>query len=219
MTDFRLLTNSGSLRFFFASKKTITVNTYNEDWTEVIESQTKTSAYDSTYYEEVASFYVKNVNNEIIVDNTSFKLRVDIDRPVGDKKGAIIYDEIEGKEINNLSELPVTIIHGFDYRPFDRNKRRFINEWGTHFQIIKSYDSSSLNFTKGVKTLTGGNTILNNSGIVYTQTSSGRGEGTQELRPDLEIIIQEPELNNEINRLFIEKNDYEQKYIYRHYRG
>ena len=218
MTDFRLLTNSGSLRFFFASKKTITVNTYNDNWTEVIETQTKTSAYDSTYYEEYATFYVKHVNNEIVIDNTTFKLRVDIDKPVGDKKGDIIYDNIEGKEISELKELPVTTMYGFDYRPFNRKKRRFINEWGTNFQIIYSSNNNS-NLTKGEKTLTGGNTILNHYVVIYTQTNSGRGEGAEALNPDLEILVQEPELDNEINRLFIEKNDYEQKYIFRHRYG
>ena len=216
MTDFRLLTNSGSLRFFFASKKTITVNTYNDNWTEIIESQTKTSAYDNTYYEEYATFYVKHVNNEIVIDNTAFKLRVDIDKPVGDKKGDIIYDDIEGKEISNLNELPVTTIFGFDYRPFNRNTRRFINDWGANFQVIQSFESnSSRTLTKGEKTLTGGVNVFNFNVTFYKQTNSGRGEGTETLSPDLEIIVQEPELDNEINRLFIEKNDYEQKYIFR----
>lgn len=214
MTDFRLLTNSGSLRFFFASKKTITINTYNDNWTEIIESQTKTSAYDNTYYEEYAVFYVKNVNNEIVIDNIAFKLRVDIDKPVGDKKGDIIYDDIEGKEISNLKELPVTTMYGFDYRPFNRNTRRFINDWGTHFQIIYSNNNNN-NLTKGEKTLTGGVDVFNFNVIFYKQTNSGRGEGTETLSPYLEIIVQEPELDNEINRLFIEKNDYEQKYIFR----
>lgn len=215
MTDFRLLTNSGSLRFFFASKKTITINTYNDNWTEIIETQTKTSAYDSTYYEEYAVFYVKNVNNEIVIDNIAFKLKVDIDKPVGDKKGDIIYDEIEGKEISELKELPVTTMYGFDYRPFNRKKRRFINEWGTNFQIIYSSNYYS-NLTKGVKTLTDGNSTLNHHVVIYTQTNSGRGEGAESLNPDLEILVQEPELDNEINRLFIEKNNYEEKYIFRH---
>lgn len=216
MTDFRLLTNSGSLRFFFASKKTITVNTYNDNWTEIIETQTKTSAYDSTYYEEYIIFYVKNVNNEIVIDNNTFKLRVDIDKPVGDKKGDIIYDDIEGKEISNLSELPVTTMYGFDYRPFDRKKRRFINEWGTHNYVLTSHSSASTNIIVGEKTLTGGiNNATYNNVIFYKQTNSGRGEGTETLYPDLEILVQEPELDNEINRLFIEKNDYEQTYMYR----
>ena len=214
MTDFRLLTNSGSLRFFFASKKTITINTYNDNWTEIIETQTKTSAYDSTYYEEYATFYVKNVNNEIVIDNTTFKLRVDIDKQVGDKKGDIIYDDIEGKEISELKELPVTTMYGFDYRPFNRNTRRFINDWGTNFQNIYSSNNNS-NLTKGEKTLTGGNTTSYSYVTFYKQTNSGRGEGAETLYPDLEIIVQEPELDNEINRLFIEKNDYEQKYIFR----
>lgn len=217
MTDFRLLTNSGSLRFFFASKKTITVNTYNDNWTEIIETQTKTSAYDNTYYEEYATFYVKNVNNEIVIDNIVFKLKVDIDKPVGDKKGDIIYDDIEGKEISELEELPVTTMYGFDYRPFNRKKRRFINEWGTNFQIIYSNNNSKL--TKGEKTLTGGNDTLYFYVVIYTQTNSGRGESAESLSPDLEILVQEPELDNEINRLFIEKNNYEEKYIFRHRYG
>lgn len=214
MTDFRLLTNSASLRFFFATKKTITVNTYNEDWTEIIETQTKTSAYDNTYYEEYARFYVKNVNNEIIVDNTSFKLKIDIDKPIGAGKDDMIYDDIEGKEISNLSELPITTRYGFDYRPFNKNTRRFINDWGSHYQIIYSnHNGISRYLTKGEKTLTRGNTISNV--YFYTQSNSGRGVRALRIEPDLEIIVQEPELDNEISKLFIENNDYEQKYLFR----
>lgn len=212
MTDFRLLTNSASLRFFFATKKTITLNTYNTDWTEIIETQTKTSAYDNTYYEEYVRFYVKNVNNEIIVDNTSFKLKIDIDKPIGAGKDDMIYDDIEGKEISNLSALPFTTRYGFDYRPFNKNTRRFINDWGSHYQIIRS-NGGYRTLIKGEKTLTGGVDVSNV--YFYTQSNSGRGERALRIEPDLEIIVQEPELDNEINRLFIENNDYEQKYLHR----
>lgn len=214
MTDFRLLTNSASLRFFFATKKTITINTYNEAWTEIIETQTKTSAYDNTYYEEYARFYVKNVNNEIIVDNTSFRLKIDIDKTIGSEKDDMIYDDIEGKEISNLSALPVTTMYGFDYRPFNRNTRRFINDWGTNYQTVRS-KSNNRKIIKGAKTLTGGINFYYSSITIYTQSNTGRGEGAEELQPDLEIIVQEPELDNEISKLFIENNDYEQKYLHR----
>lgn len=215
MTDFRLLTNSSSLRFFFANKKTVIVKTYNSNWTEVIEEQTKTSAYAKTYYEEYARFYVKNVNNEIVIDNTSFKLKIDIDKPIGAEKDSMIYDDIEGKDISNLSSLPITTRYGFDYRPFSRNTRRFINDWGLYEQIIYM---NNTNLTEGAKTLTGGVDRYNWNVTFYTQSNSGRGEGTLSIKPDLEIIVQEPELDNEINRLFIENNDYEEKYLYRNRR-